>query len=415
MPAPQSGAASASQLKICCDRRSYLRAADLFFYDQRSIGIIVDRAYRAVESEESNQKHNMEESDLATYVQKLAATARSVLSAGGNLQSIAGREQIDPSRLKPALAGHFASMHAKASPALDSAVADVIGSADVALTKVADGRSDQLTARECAALEVIVQVTGRPALRYIDGRVQPPELSLAENERWQVFVVVARKNIDRVSASVARLNRIEQSGDHTHVGTGWRLGDDLLVTNRHVAQLIQWQPGKSPCVADFAMTNNTAGPKLFEVESLAYCAEEDAVDAAVLRLKPTTEKLPPALEPAFDAIAVGDEIYVVGHPMNDATPQIQQVFGDADGYKRCSPGRTTGLYDEYPVFSHDCSTLRGNSGSVVLSVGTHRAVGLHFGGQPTDPAGTIGEANVAVAFANLGTHRFREILTNGQL
>ena len=352
---------------------------------------------------------------MATYAQKLAATARSVLSTGGNLQSIAGREQIDPAQLKSALAGHFASLHPNASPAVDSAVADVIRSADAALAKVGDGRSDQLTARECAALEVIVLVTGRPALRYIDGRVQPPDESVAGNERWQVFVVTARKNIDRVSASVARLHRVEQSGVHTHIGTGWRLGDDLLVTNRHVAQLIRWQPGKSPCVADFAMTNNTAGPKLFEVESLAYCAEEDTVDAAVLRLKPTTATLPPPLDPAFEALAVGDEVYVVGHPMNRATPQTQQVFGDADGYKRCSPGRTTGLDDEYPVFEHDCSTLRGNSGSVVLSVGTHRPVGLHYGGWPSDPAGTIGEANVAVAFANLGTHRLREILASGQL
>ena len=39
----------------------------------------------------------------------------------------------------------------------------------------------------------------------------------------------ARSRINRAAASVARLNRLHGGGREEQVGTGWRLGADLLV------------------------------------------------------------------------------------------------------------------------------------------------------------------------------------------
>jgi hypothetical protein len=363
---------------------------------------------------------------VATYIQDLARTARALLSAGGNLQSIGGREQIEPAKLRTALTDHLKSLPQPTSVEVNAAATEILTAANGALSKVADGNASQVTALEYAGLEVIVLLTGRPAMRYLVGRVQLPDSSLAENERWQVFVVTARNKIDAASASVARLNRLEPDSSLTHLGTGWRLGDDLLVTNRHVASYMvenatpdpsKWKlDGKHRWIADFAKTDQAPPHDNFEIGSLEYCADDDAVDAAVLRLKPAAEKAPPALDPDFGAITVGGEIYVVGHPMQTSpTAQTLAVFGDADGFKRCSPGQTTAISDEYPVLNHDCSTLRGNSGSAVLDIGTHRVIGLHFGGRATDAAGTFGDMNAAVAFSKLGKHRFAEILANGHL
>ena len=375
-------------------------------------------------------------SGLADYTKKLAGTARALLSAGGNLQSTGSGEQIDAVKLEAAIAARTASNAQSAPSALEARVAQVLQAANSALRKSAEGNAGDITPLERSGLEVIVQLVGRPALRYIDGHVQLPPTSLAENQLWEVFVTTKRQQIDALSASVARLNLEQPGGASTHLGTGWRLGKDLLVTNRHVAANMvadvsrthdEWQLTNHQYVADFAATDQPSAPRVFAIEALAYCASEQYVDAAVLRLKPSAAAFPPPLEPDFDAAAIGSapasaggfagtEVYVVGHPWQPhATDEITSIFGDADGRKRCAPGMTTATRDEGPIFDHDCSTLRGNSGSPVVNRWTHRVVGLHFGGQTSDSAGNLGEANVAVAFSMLAMHRFAAILKAGQV
>lgn len=377
------------------------------------------------------------DSGLTDYTKKLAGTARVLLSAGGNLQSTGGGEQIDAASLEAAVAAHMATVPASTPAVLESRIARVLQAANSALRKSAEGNAEDITPLERSGLEVIVQLVGRPALRYIDGHVQLPSTSLAENQLWEVFVATRRQQIDALSASVARLNLEQPGGESIHLGTGWRIGKNLLVTNRHVAACMvadaalgheKWQlAADRQCVADFAVTDQASSPRVFAIESLAYCASEEFVDAAVLKLKPSGAEFPPPLEPDFDAAAIGNlpasaggfsgtEIYVVGHPYQpDAIDETADIFGDADGRKRCAPGMTTAIRDEGPIFDHDCSTLRGNSGSPVVNRWTHRVVGLHFGGQTSDVAGNLGDANVAVAFSMLNKHRFGEILKAGQV
>ena len=69
---------------------------------------------------------------------------------------------------------------------------------------------------------------------------------------------------------------------------------------------------------------------------------------------------------------------------------MQSIFGDVYDKKRLAPGQVTEARPD--VVLHDCSTLGGNSGSVVLDLATGEAVGLHF-------AGRFLEANYAVPAA----------------
>lgn len=368
---------------------------------------------------------------MTSLVATLAETTRKLLQGGGNLQSIDGEERIKPDDLKRQLKARAGA--SVGSPAeVDLAAATVVSAADSALRKQVNGSLGTLTDEEYSALELIVELIGRPALRYVDGKVQPPESDLAENEHWTVVVAGVRDKINAVSASVAKLALRRLDDSEQHLGTGWRLGADLLVTNRHVVELMVANRTQSPaawkldparpCIADFAFTDQTSAPKSFAIGALAYCAAD--VDAAVLRLEPANQ-LPAPLTPDFDAHSVGRkkgpagefkgaEIYVVGHPLRKAgTPESRKVFGDVDGRKRCSPGRTTREDDSLPQFEHDCSTLGGNSGSAVMTVFEHKVIGLHFGGRGADAAAVKGEANVAVAFARLGQHRLADILRTG--
>ncbi len=57
---------------------------------------------------------------------------------------------------------------------------------------------------------------------------------------------------------------------------------------------------------------------------------------------------------------------------------LVRIFNGIYDVKRLSPGVVT---ESTPnLLKHDCSTLGGNSGSVMINLATGEAVGLHFGG-----------------------------------
>lgn len=366
----------------------------------------------------------------------LAATARMLLAQGGALQSVGGTEQIDPAQITDALTLHLERLQPCAPAVLASAAAQIMKTADEALKRSAPGGDARLGDAEFDSLEVIVQVLGRPALRLPKGKVRGPSTDLGANTRWIILLNDARSRINGAAASVARLNRLRGDGREEHVGTAWRLGADMLVTCRHVAEKLvqdatlapnQWVLDVGcPCIADFGMTDDPEGKARFGVASLDYCAPEEAIDVAVLRLQPDGQKFPDALEVSFDEARLGRDtyadppmfkgqpVYVVGHPLlRLPTTQSLQVFGDADGLKRVSPGFTTALQRASSSVDHDCSTLGGSSGSAVLDVHEHRVVGIHLGGRADEPGSATGKFNRAVATALLGKHQFGDILRLG--
>ena len=366
----------------------------------------------------------------------LAATARTLLAQSGALQSVDGTEQIDSAQITDALTLHLERLQPCAPAILASAAAQIMKTADEALKRSAPGGDSRLSDAEFDSLEVIVQVLGRPALRLPKGKVQGPATDLGANTRWIILLNDARSRINRAAASVARLNRLRSDGREEHVGTGWRLGADLLVTSRHVAQTLVEDPtlapgqwvldGGSPCIADFGVTDDPEGAARFGVASLVYCALEPAIDLAVLRLQPSGQEFPDALEVSFDAARLGrntdadpqmfkgQPVYVIGHPLlRLPTTQSLQVFGDADGLKRVSPGFTIALQRACLSVDHDCSTLGGSSGSAVLDVYGHCVVGIHLGGHADEPGSATGKFNRAVATALLGSPRFGDILRRG--
>lgn len=342
-------------------------------------------------------------------------------------------------------AGTQASMHevlrestAAPSAAVAVATSDVAAAAGRAMEKVDSGQASNLTEFEFVSLEAIVQLTGRPAMRYTDGRVGMPPNDLGENDRWRTFVAVARSKINNTSASVGQV-AIVTGGASAPIGTAWRLGDDLVVTNRHVAAALVSSRTLPPAewtldlatqsIVDFNVTDAATTQRRFAVTALLYCADEDSVDMAVLRIDGAGAVLPPPLKLDFAAESVGrdidnggattfqgEEIYIVGHPFRQfASSQSAAVFGNADAFKRCSPGLVTLIPQREHAFEHDCSTLGGNSGSCVLSVSGHKVVGLHYGGAEVNQMTGIGRANLALGLARLGDHRAAAILREGRV
>ena len=89
---------------------------------------------------------------------------------------------------------------------------------------------------------------------------------------------------------------------------------------------------------------------------------------------------------AEDALEDDADIAVVGYPARDprGTPSetaAHRIFGDIYEVKRLSPGKVLIADPQNWFFTHDATTLGGNSGSVVLDLATGGAVGLHFMGE----------------------------------
>jgi hypothetical protein len=364
-------------------------------------------------------------------------TATSLLARGGNLQSGVPAEALDEPALREGLRAHMEAEESRQAaeegrpPSQQVAIAaadDVLREGRAALERASQGASaTALSEHELDALQAIIQVVGRPALRYRDGHVELPASQVGENEYWHVFIATARKSIDRVSAAVGR---VVYGRSEKIVGTGWRLGQDLIVTNRHVARYLVDSPDAPPtqwkldaslvAVADFAATDDARERSHFRIAALEYCAVEDRMDIAVLRITSQGDPFPEGFSfepsPAAESVRVGADVYVVGHPVNDKpTAVMKRIFGKIDGSKRCAPGRITAVAAGAPTLEHDCSTLGGNSGSCVIGRANHRVLGIHCGSRGGNEAAGTALANRAVDLTRLGEHRLADILVKGRV
>lgn len=251
-----------------------------------------------------------------------------------------------------------------------------------------------------AGLEAIVLAFGRPTLLVQDNVFATPEL-----EMWRLRLEPFRTTLQRALPSVGRIE-IKRLPQDVHLGTGWMVAEDIVVTNRHVAEFFSRGSGRTavltqdpfgqpvPAQIDFREEYSRREAAEFAVAEIVLIEELDPrfPDLALLKLRRGNTALPPPVEFLAQLPKIGDAtIAVVGYPAwdyrNDAAT-MQRLFGDIYGVKRLAPGTVSDAGEGF-VFEHDCTTLGGNSGSVVLDAESGKAVGLHF-------AGEFGVRNLAV-------------------
>lgn len=237
--------------------------------------------------------------------------------------------------------------------------------------------------------EAIVLLDGRPSLLVRDDAFEEPEL-----EYWKSRLNPYRAAMESVLRSVGR---VELTGHSTYewVGTAWVVGEQVVVTNRHVANIFARQQGQGfvfrPSPLGGAMTARIDFKEEYQrdaanhvsVARVLYVAPDapGQPDIAVLELA-TAADLPPPVRLAAGS-RTADPVAVVGYPAWDSRngeDAMRNVFRDIYDVKRLAPGYLMPAADATTI-RHNCSTLGGNSGSAVLEVQTGYAVGLHFGGR----------------------------------
>ena len=239
--------------------------------------------------------------------------------------------------------------------------------------------------------EAIILLFGRPVLLVKNNTFEVPP-----SDEWRTRLFPTKSKIERAIKSVGRIELMEHPS-FDWVGTGWMVADNVVVTNRHVAMLFAERKGKR-----FAFSLNPEGSLIraridfkeeykqnavFEAgfEKVLFIEElgGSRPDMAVLQLE-KHGRLPPPIPLSTRRRARGEFVAVIGYPARDDRNDFDamvKVFGDIYEVKRLAPGTVTGFGESDFVFTHDCSTLGGNSGSVVIDIATGEAVGLHFGGR----------------------------------
>jgi endonuclease G, mitochondrial len=239
--------------------------------------------------------------------------------------------------------------------------------------------------------EAIIDADQRPTPLIVNGTfevIHPLWRKLSDD-------LTIKTRIERVTPSVGRL---ELPGDlrRPYGGTGFVVGVDLLMTNRHVAQIfasglgdkrLVFKPGSRAAI-DFLRELGGQTGTLLDVKQVVMI--HPYWDMALLRVDGLgTAHLPLKLSLTDARDLSGREIFVIGYPFYDprnSEADQQQLFGGKFGFKRLQPGvlhggQSTGSFGRIvPAATHDSSTLGGNSGSAVFDLATGEVLGLHFAG-----------------------------------
>jgi endonuclease G len=255
---------------------------------------------------------------------------------------------------------------------------------------------------ERVMLEAIVLAVVRPPLLVQDGTfvVPDPAETVPEVQQRIAALVGQRKKIDPVIARTARVE-LANVPLMPFVGTGWVVEKPaknraIMITNRHVAREFARSDGRGgyyfqtlPNFRDFDVRvdfreeyERGHQPLEAPVMKVLYIAGDSSPDIALIEAEgEAVEKLTP-IALTTRAVKAGTPIAVVGYPAYDSRNDpdaIADYFGDIFNVKRFAFGEVTG--SGTAEFTHDATTLGGNSGSCVFDPETGKAVGIHFAGE----------------------------------
>jgi endonuclease G len=246
--------------------------------------------------------------------------------------------------------------------------------------------------QELFGLEAIVLPNLRPVVFINDGVYEPLTMDI-----WQhLNDDNVRSKLQPQFPSIGRLE-VPLQTSIPYGGTGFVVGRNLLMTNRHVARLFSEGRGNrviyytGGAAIDFVRERNSLPKNSHSVNVLRVRMVHPYWDMALLEVEPTEKwPTPLVLSVRSPGELLDKEVVVVGYPAQDYRNDLavqDRIFSGVYGVKRMQPGKlrpravVQSFESQVNAITHDSSTLGGNSGSVVLDVASGQAVALHFAGE----------------------------------
>lgn len=252
-------------------------------------------------------------------------------------------------------------------------------------------RGETLNSRERFHLEAIIIPDRRPAIDIVDGDYQ------TRHADWLHLNDEAIRS--RLRGVFPSIGRVELPNHPTlpYGGTAFVVGEGLLMTNRHVAELFAEGVG----LRGLKFISGLSGGIDFLRERRSL--REDFLDfSAVVMIHPYWDMAlvkVEGLQRRHGALSlstrspeelIGRDVAVVGYPAFDPRNPFDvqnAVFDGVYGIKRLQPGKMKAIaavssyLHSVDAATHDSSTLGGNSGSCLIDLETAQVLGLHFGGR----------------------------------
>ena len=263
----------------------------------------------------------------------LVAGRHSALEAAVDITPEAARESLrtDSDARLGALEARVARVRANAEGKNGEALMplhdQLLRDSEIVLERLREGAPIPNEPGALTALEALVQLEGRPALRLSDDGVDLNDPDLGE---WQGAVVL-HPTFAEVQRSVGRIDMTPGE----HAGTGFVVGDGLVMTNRHVLETLAFPtPSRAnptgwvligQPVVNFSPSGADA-TRSFQILEVVFSGPDPIegridlahLDLALLRVEQTNAEgaeLPPALKLSDQAVAVGAaKLFVVGYP-----------------------------------------------------------------------------------------------------
>jgi endonuclease G len=240
-------------------------------------------------------------------------------------------------------------------------------------------------------LESIIMRRQRPVLAIRDNVTKLIFIDEADSEIWGERLKKARPLLDRAIPAVGRIDLTGARLDW--VGTGWLVAENIIVTNRHVANEFAARSegfafkmglnGQISADVDFLQEIDNSKRLVFKLLKPLHIEEPPGPDVAFFEIEIVSGNAKLA-EPIDLATRIVDteNVATIGYPAYDSRiPEpdlMERIYGKIYNKKRLAPGGVTQI--ESTRLCHNCTTLGGNSGSVVFDLTNGQAVGLHFSG-----------------------------------
>lgn len=253
--------------------------------------------------------------------------------------------------------------------------------------------------------EAMVEREIRPPMLVRDGTYVLPDENTTLPAVLNIITAIDRRKIDPAIAVTGRVEFVNVPG-RVYSGTGWIVGkprDDqaIVVTNRHVAEVFarpdmrggypfMLLPNFSEyemridLIAEHGATKTRRAP----IPRVLFMAGSRAPDIALLLVEGDEVRGLSPVDLSDTDPRPGDDIGIVGYPANDTgsyevdlQDDLRTYFNDVYNVKYFSFGKVTGVSGRSPEFTHDATTMPGNSGSMVIDRSTGKVTGLHFAGQ----------------------------------
>lgn len=297
-------------------------------------------------------------------------------------------------------------------PALHEMAGELMKNGDLALRvlREKDGKKIEQHPHLLESLEVIVRVDGsRPSFMIRNGDADRKTSPVGV---WESILDASNELLREAFDWVGRIDMPGLPQDFA--GTGFLVHPDVMVTNRHMLQLItdknpdgSWTV-KPDVTIDFGHEFRArASLRRRAVRKVAFAGaklinspiDHTKLDMAVFELAAEPGNPDPdpdayfSINMAPELVSPGATVYIIGYP-GDPGPfeapflLLEQLFRRTFGCKRLAPGivHASGIPLPDTSIAHDATTLGGNSGSPVIIAGREKSVcALHYGGRSAEP------------------------------